>query len=236
MRAPDLAARTLPAMPAEAKIPSFRPDGSIMDLAAVCPADISFAEMAAGLSKIARFAGRYRCAAYSVAQHSVFCADALYHEHGDALLSGCALLHDGHEYVIGDVIRPTVDLVAETLRAALIQGGSTQREAGRMADAVRAAFAASKAMIDQAIYQAAGIGGYPRLYPEHARQVATMDARMLRAEGLALFGKAAAPHLPAARMPAPMLRAAIEPWGAAKAEIAFLDRLERYLGIVARGA
>jgi len=94
-----------------------------MDLAAPQVSDIDFAEMAAGLSKIARFNGRYACAAYSDAQHSVFCADALYAETGDAVLAGCGLLHDGHEYLIGDLTRPFASLIAVNVAAVLRDGG-----------------------------------------------------------------------------------------------------------------
>lgn len=197
--------------------PSFRPDGSVMDLANVLPGDIDFAEMAAGLSKIARFNGRCSCAAYSVAQHSVFVADALFNEHGDATLAGIGLLHDGHEYLLGDVPSPTaayLDYLGHGF--------------------VRAAIHKAKEDLDAAIFIAAGIcaGGAIRSNVRDA--VDDMDARMLRAEAAALFGPSAVKNLPAIRRPAPRLKAAIDPWGAAKAELAFIDRLDRYLGISVR--
>ena len=91
-----------------AAVPCFRPDGTLMDLMAVQPDEVDFAEMANCLSKIPRFNGRYRVPGYSVAQHCVMGADALYSECGDALLAGYFLLHDGHEYLSGDVTRPMV--------------------------------------------------------------------------------------------------------------------------------
>lgn len=206
-----------------------------MDLAALAVSDIDFAEMAAGLSKIARFNGRYACAAYSDAQHSVFCADALYAETGDPVLAGCGLLHDGHEYLIGDLTPPFASLIALNVAGVMRDRGFAPTIADRASQAVAEAIAAAKAAIDEAIFAAAGVG-YPHRYPAYVRQVHDMDERMLRAEALALFGPAAAAHLPAARRPAPKLTAAIRPWGAAKAEMAFLDRLGRYLGIDARPA
>lgn len=197
--------------------PSFRPDGSVLDLANVLPSDIDFAEMAAGLSKIARFNGCNPQAAYSVAQHSVFLADALYAEHGDAELAGVGVLHDGHEYLIGDPTRPSVALFAHFGGAAIY-------------DAVDAA----KASLDAPIFIAAGICAGGEIGPKIRDIVRDMDERMLRAEAAALFGPGAVRHLPALRRPAPRLKAAIEPWGAAKAELAFLDRLDRYLGISVR--
>lgn len=194
-----------------------------MDLAAVRMQDIDFGEMANALSKIARFNGRYRDLAYSVAQHGVMGADALYNETGDAQLAGCFLLHDGHEYLIGDTPMPAVnffcvfldEIEAEKLRLAIHQ---------------------AKRELDTAIYLAAGLGDYPDRFPAYAREVKRMDERMLRAEAIALFGHRAGAHAPAARLPAPKLTGAIRPWGAMKAEEAFLDRLARYVGIEVRSA
>lgn len=197
--------------------PSYRPDGSVMDLANVQPSDIDFAEMAAALSKIARFNGRYACAAYSVAQHCVFVADALFAEHGDATLAGIGLLHDGHEYLLGAVPSPTVAYLDH------LGGG-----------AVRAALDTAKESLDAAIFVAAGISAGGALRPNIRTAIHDMDARMLRAEAGALFGPAAARHLPTLRRQPPKLKAAIEPWGAARAELTFLDRIDRYLGIRVR--
>lgn len=216
-------------------VPSFRRDGTVMNLAAPQISDIDFAEMAAGLSKLARFNGRYACASYSVAQHSVFCADALHAETGDAVLAGCGLLHDGHEYLFGDQPTPSSMLISANVANIMRDGGFAPDVVERAARAVGEAIDAAKAAIDSAIFAAAGVG-YPHLYPGYVRQVRDIDARMLRAEAIALFGRKAGAHLPAARRPAPKLTAPIEPWGAMKAEMAFIDRLERYLGIIARAS
>lgn len=197
--------------------PSFRPDGSVMDLANVLPSDIDFSEMAAGLSKIARFNGRYACAAYSVAQHCVFVADAIHAEYGDVDAAGVGLVHDGHEYLIGDIPSPTAALIAHL--------------AG---PGVSAAIDAVKADLDASIMIAAGISAGGQIGPETRKIVRDMDARMLRAEAAALFGPEAVKSLPSRRWSAPRLKSAIEPWGAAKAELAFIDRLDRYLGIRVR--
>ncbi len=201
-----------------------------MDLCNIGPGDIDFAEMAAGLSKLARFNGRYRDPSYSVAQHSVMGADALYNETGDAVLAGCFLIHDGHEYQLGDWVSPAIDALDHWL-VKLHDGHERQRPLQR---AVRQAAALAKQHIDHAVYAAAGLSDYPRLYPVYARQVRDMDERMLRAEGLALFGPKAGKHLPAAKRQPPRLTGGIISWGAMKAEELFLDRLYRYLGIMAR--
>ncbi|CAI2936121.1 hypothetical protein [Aminobacter niigataensis] len=213
------------------KVPNFMTDGSIMDLADPRAEHIVFAEMANGLSKIARFNGRYTAIAYSVGQHCVMGADALFNETGDTTLAGYFLLHDGHEYLVGDISRPMALLVGLLLGDQLSAQGIARRFA---ADALRKAIEAAKARIDIAIYQAAGI---PQLatMPHYRRVVAEMDERMLVAEARVLYGARAAVPLARNDLPAPKLTGAIKPWGAMKAEEAFADRLERYLGIVARG-
>jgi hypothetical protein len=214
-------------------VPTFEPDGGVSDLARPGQDDIDFAAMANVLSKIARFNGIYRCPAYSVAQHSVMGADAVFTETGDAILAGYFVLHDGHEYLLGDWTRPAQDALVYHAREYCRADERSATLAQFVEQAVRKAFEMTKATLDAVIWQRAGIPPIDRM-PAYQRQVKAMDERMLRAEGLALFGAKAAPHLPAADMPAPRLTGAIRPWGAMKAEEAFLDRLHRYLGIEAR--
>lgn len=215
----------------EIRVPNFMTDGSIMDLADPRAEHIVFAEVANGLSKIARFNGRYTALAYSVAQHCVMGADALFTETGDASLAGYFLLHDGHEYLTGDISRPMAILVGILVGDELSGAGVTRKCA---ADAVRRAIEAAKAKVDLAIYQAAGIPPLS-LMPIYRRLVAEMDERMLVAEARVLYGAKASVPLARNDLPAPRLTGAIKPWGAMKAEEAFIDRLERYLGIIARG-
>lgn len=207
-----------------------------MNLARVTECDIDFSEMAATLAKIARFDGRTSGAhGYSVAQHSIFVADALAAETGDTLLAGCGLLHDGHEYLIGDITRPLAQLLGERLATTFEERGGSPQVAAFAREVLGHTIAGMKTGLDHAIYAAAGID-YPRCYPAYRRLIGQMDERMLRAEGLALFGRKVGSHLPAARLPAPKLDKAITAWPTTRAELAFIDRLERYLGIVVRPA
>lgn len=220
------------ASPAPA-VPCFTSEGGVFDLVQPTVHDIDFADMAAGLSKIARFNGAHRGPAYSVAQHSVMGADALFVESGDSMLAGYFLLHDGHEYKLGDWTRPAVDAL---IHHALAYCGADDRTAGLkrfMGEAIRNAVEASKAAIDRAVWQAACLPDIEKM-PLYARQVRDMDNRMLRAEGRALFGPKAIPHLPAAGMAPPRLTGPIRPWAPMKAEEEFAKRLSRYLNIVVR--
>lgn len=209
----------------EPLVPSFRPDGSVFDLANVQQHDIVWTEIAGALSRIARFNGRCNGIGFSVAQHCVMGADALFVETGDAVLSGIFLLHDAEEGLTGDVTRPTMSLLGVYL----------SRTHGVAARAVNAAMSAAKADLHRAIHRRAGLPPLENL-PDYARQVKDMDDRMLRAEAIALFGSQAAFHCPAADRPAPRLTGAIRAWAAMKAEEAWLERLNRYLGIEWRGA
>lgn len=204
-------------------IDAFRADGTVMNLADLRVEDIDFARMADGLAKIARWNGAYRCASFPVAQHSVMGADALWRETANQILAAYFLLHDGHEYIIGDQTRPAIRLISHHAEK-MIAGGAPM---------VRLAVAAMKADIDAVIHRAAKLPPIAE-FPDYARLVADMDERMLRAEGIALFGPKAAAHLPAADLPAPRFSGAIRPWGRMTAELAFIDRLEKYAGIKVR--
>lgn len=201
-------------------IMSFRPDGSLMNLAQPTEADVRWYTIGNALSKIARFNGIYDGLAYSVAQHSVMGADALINETGDSTLAGYFLLHDAHEAWIGDQSRPATELLADALF--------------RMHDLpvhwVHNAVNEIKARLDQPIYHKAG------LTPVLPQSVRDMDERMLQAETLALFGSTGYRNLAGREMPMPKLTGAIKPWGAMKAEEQWLDRLSRYLGIDWRAA
>lgn len=66
--------------------------------------EVSFLDIAHGLSMTCRYGGHTRCF-YSVAEHCVHLADHFRRENRDDL-ARYALLHDASEAYIGDVIRP----------------------------------------------------------------------------------------------------------------------------------
>ncbi|MFC3642315.1 hypothetical protein [Aquibium oceanicum] len=214
----------------EMRIPNIMHDGSVINLAALRADQIDFAHMASSLSKIARFCGRHHDAAVSVAQHSVMGADALFSETGDGVLAGYFLLHDGHEYLLGDVSRPAALMIAWMAEACLAERGA---DPAAVKGAVKEGIDRAKAAIDAVILQAAGLPALARM-PAYRRQVAQMDERMCAAEGRALYPTAGPIPLVQTSLPPPKLTGAIRGWGAMKAEEAFAERLDRYLGIVTR--
>jgi 5'-deoxynucleotidase YfbR-like HD superfamily hydrolase len=195
-----------------------------MDLANPQIEDIDFADIAARLSKLARFNGVPRGQAYSVAQHCVLGADALFHTTGRAEIAGYFLLHDAHEAYIGDIVRPTIDAIERELLADLQHVDQPLKRP--LKDAVERV----KKKLDIVIFAAAGVPVIWQLSDVH-RQIKEMDEAMLHWEAVQLFGPLAADHLP----PAPDgRRIGVKPWGACKAEEAWLERAADYLGISAR--
>jgi 5'-deoxynucleotidase YfbR-like HD superfamily hydrolase len=94
--------------------------GRRLDLADPSPLDIEVEDIAHGLARVARWNGQtVGDHAFSVAQHSLLVVDLV-----DALAGGeaaadlrlAALLHDGAEYVIGDMISPFKALLGDGYR------------------------------------------------------------------------------------------------------------------------
>lgn len=203
---------------APAPVWSFRPDGSVRDLALPDPAEIEFYAMANALSKIARFNGSNPGIAYSVAQHSVMGAEAIFNETGDSRLAAWFLLHDGEEALLGD--KPTP---AQRLLVAALNDGS--EIAGASADYC---WDKVKKAWRNAGFAAAHLG-----LPTDAAWAAIhdYDRRMCNAEMLALFGPAARAQLLWVKNPAPLkLKGGIRPWAAMKAEERFVEAAKRFIG------
>jgi hypothetical protein len=196
----------------------FRPDGSVRDLTLPDPAEIDFFAMAGALSKIARFNGSNPGIAYSVAQHSVMGAEAIFNETADARLAAWFLLHDGEEALLGDKPTPAQKLLVATLNdASEIAGASADYCWDRIKKAWR-----------NAGFIAAHLG-----LPTDADWAALhdYDRRMCNAEMLALFGPKARAQLLAVKNSAPLkLKGGVRPWAAMKAEERFVEAAKRFIG------
>src|SRR5471032_875812 len=94
--------------------------GRRLDLIDPSPLDIEIADIAHGLARVARWNGQTKGAEiFSVAQHSLLVealmgAIAPEAAHGARL---AALLHDGPEYVIGDMISPFKAVIGGAYKA-----------------------------------------------------------------------------------------------------------------------
>lgn len=194
-----------------------------MDLAAPQAAEINFAEIAAKLSVIPRFAGSRIGPCFSVAQHCVMGSEAILNEGGDSRTAALFLLHDAHEGLIGDTIEPAVNLIEATIREADPKAAALYR---RIVDLVKSAW-------DEAIYSAAGLP-IPSAWTNSQRAlVRSMDKRMAAEEARALCGPRAIEFYPIERFPKPKFRGdlkLIKPWGPMKAEEAFVETFKRLIG------
>lgn len=194
---------------------SFNSDGTVFDLASPAAISVCFVEMAKALAGIRRFNGR----GIPVAQHSVMGAKAILNERGTAMEAALFLLHDGHEWAVGDIIRPTQKLLSCSLAHAY----------GRQhADTIDFAIAALKAAWDTAIYSAAKLPLPEFWTARQKRVVKDMDDRMCRAEAIDLFGQRAASQFPHSERPKTL--GSIRIWGPAKAEEEFAALLHQLAG------
>lgn len=86
--------------------------GRRLDLLDPSPLDIEVEDIAHGLARVARWNGQTRGEhAFSVAQHSLIVEASVRLPEDDPRWRLAALLHDGPEYVIGDMISPFKSIV-----------------------------------------------------------------------------------------------------------------------------
>ena len=177
--------------------------GRRLDLLDPSPLDIEIEDIAHGLARVARWNGQtLGPEIYSVAQHSLL-VEAIAN-HLDAHLTGpvrlAILLHDGPEYVIGDIISPLKAVIGEAY----------QGVEARLLAAIHLRFGLP-----------AQLGGaFKRLAKRADRIAAFLEATRLagfsREEALKVFGR-----------PGPLPRGVdsyLAPWSVAEAEGRYLAR------------
>lgn len=155
-------------------------------------------DIAGPLSRLVRFGG-HRVEVpvealphpYTVAQHCVVGADALFEETGDVVAALAFLLHDAHEALIGDLTTPAALALEHWAEVAmLIAGGPEFARATRSAlgtGVVRAGLDGLKTSLDTQIHRLAGL---PHPLPAPiARAVREMDERMLDLERRLILGQ-----------------------------------------------
>lgn len=94
--------------------------GRRLDLLDPSPLDVELEDLAHGLARVARWNGQTQGPhIFSVAQHSLLVEAIAAHMAPDISREGrlSALLHDGPEYVIGDMISPFKTVVGEAYKA-----------------------------------------------------------------------------------------------------------------------
>ena len=146
--------------------------GRAVTLARPDPADIDpLVDMPEALARLCRFNGAVPGGLYSVAQHCVLVSDAILDDRGDAELAAHGLLHDAHEYLLGDWTTPQVAALAEIEREMFPPDGGMPR--------IHAAINIAKRRADEAIWRACGL---PLPDDRQASIVHDFDRRMLMME------------------------------------------------------
>lgn len=189
--------------------------GRAFDLMCFGPADIDlFGDVAESLARLCRYGGHVQCGLYSVAQHSVVGCDAALAEYPEEPeIAAYVLLHDVHEYIIGDITTPVSGWLS-ALEAELY--GTTV--------VARSLLDTAKHRIDMAVWRAAG------LPPPDRRQSALVkdyDLRLLATEQRQLL--MAPPRSWGAEIDAARpirMRGRLSAWSVAKAADAFRARLD----------
>lgn len=176
-------------------------------------------DVAEQLAQIARFSGAVPAGPYSVAQHSVVGADAVFRDTKDREAAAAFLLHDAHEYGLTDKTSPNAEAEIETAEQIRPGSGAVVREMQKL----------MKRRIDLAIYRAAGMGedGCPQGFRP---LVALYDRRLLITERNHLLGPQTRLWSEAVEAAEPLRipgKITVWPWHQAADE--FRDRLRRYL-------
>lgn len=125
-------------------------DGRNFDLLNPSVDDVSFLVICEHLAKANRYCGATPGNTYSVAQHSVLCAQAALIASGDRTLAGYLLCHDMHEAYLGDDTTPKKRAL-ETIISSF----------GVLSWTVSAAFDQLVDRIDAAIHARAGLAWPP---------------------------------------------------------------------------
>ncbi|RWQ35494.1 MAG: hypothetical protein EOS20_18470 [Mesorhizobium sp.] len=173
-----------------------------------------YGDVAEGLARLCRYGGHVPGNPYSVAQHCVVGADAAIEETGDANLAAYFLLHDAHEFVIGDMIKPVAIWLATI--ADELYGAS----ANNMVETV---LATAKAKLDMVIWRAAGLPPPGKTY---RAAIADFDLRMLATEQRQLLMPAPKSWGAAIDAARPIqMRGRLTAWPVAKAAEQYRDRL-----------
>ncbi|RWH88017.1 MAG: hypothetical protein EOR77_25845 [Mesorhizobium sp.] len=173
-----------------------------------------YGDVAEGLARICRYGGHVPGNPYSVAQHCVVGADAALEETGDANIAAYFLLHDAHEFVIGDMTTPVARWLSTI--AAELYGGSAH-------NMVETMIATAKARLDMVIWRAAGLPPPGKTY---RAAIADFDLRMLATEQRQLLMPAPKSWGAAIDAARPIqMRGRLTAWPVAKAAEQYRDRL-----------
>jgi hypothetical protein len=191
--------------------------GAAVDLVHPLPEQIDFHTMACVLARVPRFCGHTDRGTLSVAQHCLEGARAIERDTGRRDAAAAFMLHDGHEYVLGDITTPVQDALVEIA----IMFGNVY--AG---DAVKSAIRHLKNRLDVAIYTAAGIT-FPLPADVHAI-VKEYDLRMCRTERDARVAPSPYPWADVVENAVPVEDVDLHPWSEGTVRALYSAALRKY--------
>lgn len=189
--------------------------GRRLDLLDPSPLDIEISDIAHGLARVARWNGQtIGDHAFSVAQHSLIVEAIVAKETDDPRWRLAALLHDGPEYVIGDMISPFKAILggdykgveARLQRAIHIRFGLPSDLPETVAKAIKAAdrLSAHAEAVSLAGFtpdEANTFFGRPKRYRVDPADLAPLPAKDAQARFLERFAAVDAARLVAANRP-----------------------------------
>lgn len=141
--------------------------GKMVSITNPKPEQIDINDMVYSLCRINRFNGHTKGIPYSVANHSWFAAKQAIKDGSGVEVALAVLLHDAHEYVIGDITTPAA------LAVQYLCGGLN------LPNSIGYTLSKIKANIDSAIWSRLGL---PNLSLMHSDKIRALDLRMLGTE------------------------------------------------------
>jgi hypothetical protein len=189
---------------------------------AVSEVDLSI-DLPEMLGRVPRFNGGTVGGHYSVAQHSCLIADAILDETGDIETATIGLLHDAHEYVIGDITTPMVESLGEIEVELFATNGRPH---------IEVVIKEAKRRLDRAIFAACGVPWPPS--DHQLRTVKAFDLRMLATEKRQLLAPPTKRWSARIEKAEPIrMRGRITLWSMVRAADEFRNRLRQFCPAVA---
>ena len=192
-------------------------NGRAVDLVAPKPESILAIDIAEHLAKLPRYNGATPGAVYSVAQHSCYAADIVFARTQDRLFAADALLHDAHEYVIGDDPSPK--------KRALIELGR-ELYGDAFAEQMKTVMQVMRRRVDEAIYSAFGMKF--DLSAARAASVHRVDVELLETEKRDLMAPEPQPWFQTGVAPLQGFNP-VKGWSWELAQNSFMQRFRKYV-------
>lgn len=159
--------------------------GKRLDLITPRPDMIDPEDIAVGLSRLSRYSGA-TFLPVTVAEHSVNVMREVETQGGDMVAQFVALMHDAHEYALGDITTP-VQVALYTALAERVGNSTDLRDT--FPALFRAAYSALKARLDAAIFTRVGLTDVLVTHRLNPKQILAMRAMVDAADRAVLMAE-----------------------------------------------